>query len=41
MYLSFQFQMNKEEREICKFEMDLKNFVCLRSNLSNDNIISA
>ena len=28
-YLSFQFQMIKKEREICKFEMDLKNFfVC-------------
>jgi len=39
--LSFQFQMIKKEKEICKFQMDLKNFVCLRSNLSNDNIISA
>ena len=39
--LSFQFQMSKKEREICEFEMDLKNlFVCLRSILSNDNIIS-
>ena len=29
MYLSFQFQMSKKEREICEFEMDLKNlFVC-------------
>ena len=28
-YLSFQFQMNNKEREICEFEMDLKNFfVC-------------
>ena len=28
-YLSFQFQMSKKEREICEFEMDLKNFfVC-------------
>ena len=27
--LPFQFQMSKKEREICKFEMDLKNFfVC-------------
>ena len=27
--LSFQFQMSKKEREICEFEMDLKNFfVC-------------
>ena len=24
MYLLFQFQMNKEEREICEFEMDYK-----------------
>ena len=29
MYLSFQFQISKKEREICEFEMDLKNcFVC-------------
>ena len=28
-YLSFQFQMSEKEREICDFEMDLKNFfVC-------------
>ena len=28
-YLSFQFQMSKKEREICEFEMDLKNlFAC-------------
>ena len=39
--LSFQFQMSKKEREVCEFEMDLKNFFCLRSNLSDDNIISA
>ena len=26
-YLSFQFQMNNKEREICEFEMDLKNFL--------------
>ena len=32
--------MSKKEREICEFEMDWKKF-CLRSNLSNDNIISA
>ena len=42
MYLLFQFQMSKKEREICKFEMDLKKLLfCLHSNLSNDNIISA
>ena len=29
MYLLFQFQMSKKERELCKMEMDLKNcFVC-------------
>ena len=29
MYLSFQFQIRKKEREICEFEMNLKNcFVC-------------
>ena len=28
-YLAFQFQMGKKEREMCEFEMDLKNFfVC-------------
>ena len=26
MYLSFQFQMNKNEIEICDFELQLKNF---------------
>ena len=26
-YLSFQFQMSKKEREICEFEMALKNFL--------------
>ena len=42
MKLSFQSQMSeKKEREICEFEMDLKNYFCLRSNLSNDNMISA
>ena len=40
-YWSFQFQMSKKEREIWEFEMDLKNFFCVRSNLSNDNKISA
>ena len=29
MYLSFQFQMRKNERKICESEMDLNNFgVC-------------
>ena len=41
MKLSFQFQMSKKEREICESEMDLKNYFCLRCNLSNDNMISA
>ena len=27
--LSFQFQMNKKEREICEFKLDLKNFFSL------------
>ena len=41
MYLLFQFQMNKNNNfEICEFEMHLKNFFCLRSVLSNDDIIS-
>ena len=39
--LSFQFQMNKKERVICKFQMDFKKSFCWRSNLSNNNIISA
>ena len=38
MYL---FQMNKNKIEICKFEMHLKNFFCLCSNPSNNDIISA
>ena len=33
--------MNKKEIEIWEFEMPLKNFFCLRSNLSNDDVISA
>ena len=33
--------MNKEARVICEFEMDFKKYFCWRSNLSNDNIISA
>ena len=33
--------MSKKEREIGGFEMDLKNYFFLRSNLSDDNIISA
>ena len=32
--------MSKKGIETCEFEMDLKNFF-LRSNQSNDNIISA
>ena len=39
--LSFQLQISKKEREIREFEMDLKNFFCLRSNLRDDDIISA
>ena len=33
--------MSKKEIETCEIEMDLKNFFFLRSNQSNDNIISA
>ena len=33
--------MNKKERVIYKFQMDFKKSFCWRSNLSNDNIISA
>ena len=32
-YISFQFQMNKDEIEICQFEMHLENFFSLLSNL--------
>ena len=34
MYLLFQFQMSKKEREICEFEMDV---FCLHSNLYLSN----
>ena len=40
MYLSFQFQMSKKEREICEFETNLKNFFCLQFNVSNTYLIS-
>ena len=33
--------MSKKERKISEFEIALKNFFCLSSNLSNNNIISA
>ena len=35
--------MSKKEREICEFENrnEYKEFFCLRSNISNTNIISA
>ena len=33
--------MSKKEREICEFEMNLRNFFCLRSDLSNTYLISA
>ena len=32
--------MNKNTGEISDFEMHLKHFFCLRSNLRNDGIIS-
>ena len=34
-------KISKKEREIREFEMDLKNFFCLHSNLRDDDIISA
>ena len=40
-YLSFQLQMNKKERVICKLQNDLKKWSCWRFNLSNDDIIFA
>ena len=40
-YLSFQFQMSKKEREMCKIRSGFEEFFCLHLNLSNDNIISA
>ena len=40
-YLSFQLQMNKKERVICKLQNDLKKCSCWRFNLSNDDIILA
>ena len=32
--------MSKNEKEIWEFEIDTKNWFCLRSNLSNDDKIS-
>ena len=40
-YLSFEFEMNKKERVIGKFEMAFTKSFSWRSNLSNDNITSA
>ena len=38
-YLSFQFQMNKNEIEMCEFEMYLENFLfCFRSKGTRPNI---
>ena len=37
-YLSFKFQMNKKELEICKFEMHLKNFFYLYSKARSENM---
>ena len=39
MYLSFQFRMSKKEREYANSKW-FDEFVCLCSNLSNDDIIS-
>ena len=32
-YLAFQFQMNKDKKEICEFEMHLEIFFCFCFNL--------
>ena len=40
-YLSFEFEMNKKERVIGRFEMAFTKSFSWRSNLSNDNITSA
>ena len=32
--------MSKKERDICEFEMDMKNFLFALYNLSNDIIIA-
>ena len=34
-------KISKKKSEIRELEMDLKNFFCLRSNLRDDDIISA
>ena len=39
-YLSFQFKMSKEEREICEFEMEFKKSFLLLFYLINDDIIN-
>ena len=36
----FQFEMNKKESVICKFEMDFNRSFCCGFFLSNDDIIS-
>ena len=42
MHLSCQFQMNKKEKEYANLKCILKNlFVCMHSNLSNGDIMSA
>ena len=35
----FNHQISEKEREICEFEMGLKNFFVCALNLSNDNIL--
>ena len=41
MYLSFQFQMSKKERVNMRIRNGIEELFCLRSNLSNGNIVSA
>ena len=39
-YLSFQFKMREEEREICEFEMEFKKYYLVLLYLSNSDIIN-
>ena len=41
LYLSFQFQMNKNEKQNMRIRNAFEEFFCLRFNLRNDDIICA
>ena len=41
MYLSFQFPMSKKDRRNMRIRNEFEEFFFSRSNLSNDNLISA